>query len=138
MKWLSIVIMMTVPAGAAGLRDLQLMDAAALAGEDIPVPAAKAGPALSAERTGIENLSDQEWLLFVQTVREREYDDDHLTDEERDAVLKEWVRRNPADKEKLTGHLHIDFVNLVLVSGLPGRSSERKASSQPSAPRAKT
>lgn len=63
---------------------------------------------------GLENMSEQEWLRFVRTVREREYDDDHLTDEEREAVLKEWLRRNPADKDKLTGYLHLDFVNLVL------------------------
>lgn len=70
--------------------------------------------------SGLEQMTAKEWADFIREVREREFDDDHLDDADRQAVLDEWIRRNPEDRKKLTGHLAIDFVDLVLLPGHPG------------------
>lgn len=75
---------------------------------------------------GLESMTRQEWERFVQTVREREIDDDHLSQQERREVLAEWIRRNPEDAEKLTGDMTTDYINLVLGYGRSARRGAEK------------
>lgn len=117
--------------GAFELNRIGVADARE-AGQECQVP--QVSPAAQARPrskgfvvSGLAEMNEREWSDFLREVREREFDDNHLDDEERQAVLDEWIRRNPADKEKLTGYLGIDFVDLVLYAGRHGTALQDEA-----------